>query len=596
MQKRIYREGKRDCIAKAAVPVGRSPKNGPRRPSRHGRCLAFLGNLWVLHAVVGCGTGDHTPGRIGDGGHAGGISIGDAAVGGAAPGLDPGRKDIHRLNSTEYNATVEDVLGTTLQPANGRWRGGELAGFDNIASVLGVDEAQYDRYFDAAQSLATEVVASEDLRARFVSCELSEPGCARSAIEAAGLRLFRRPLEPDEVATYQRVYDATRELGDTESAALTLTLQALLSSAEFLYRIELDPAPESTESHPLGAFELASRLSYFLWSSAPDDALQKAAADGSLAQQASLSLVVDRMLDDPKSERFVANFAGQWLGARQVPSHPASPKFYKWTSSVALSASQEMRLYFQDFLQSGRSWFEFPTADINYVDGQLSYFYGIPTTSNEFQRVEYHDDKRAGFFGLAGFLALSSFDRRTSPSRRGHWIAGNLLCAEPPPPPANVPKLDEGNEDAGAATLNVRQVLEVHRQNPGCAGCHALFDPYGLALEEYDPVGLYRSTYEDGTVVDASATLPPSDAYPEGQTFNGLEGLSHAVATDPRFGECLAQKLFTYGLGRPVTASDGPYLQRAQKEWLTAGQTPSIRRLIHALIASDAFRYRRGGG
>ncbi|HXK17540.1 MAG TPA: DUF1592 domain-containing protein, partial [Polyangiaceae bacterium] len=482
-----------------------------------GGCYSRLfGAVWLLQAALACKTVEALPHGGGDGGRAG--------AGGAATGLDPGRKDdMHRLSSTEYDATVQDVLGTALQPANASWRGGELAGFDNIASVLGVDEAQYDRYLSAAQALATELLASEKLRARFVPCKLGDSACAASNIAAAGLRLFRRPLEPDELQTYQRVYDGARALGDDETSALTLTLQALLSSAEFLYRIELDPEPESSAPHPLSAYELASRLSYFLWSSAPDDALLQAAADGSLSQPATLSVVVDRMLDDPKSERLITNFAGQWLGARQVPSHPAIPKFYQWSAAMGLSAGQEILLYFGDFLHSGRSWFEFPSADFNYIDGNLAYLYGIDVDqmgAGSFERVEYQDDKRAGFFGLAGFLAVTSLDRRTSPSRRGHWIASNLLCAEPPPPPPNVPMLDAGGEDGSPATLNVRQALEKHRTDPGCAGCHGLFDPYGLALEQYDAIGLYRSTYDDGTPVEASTTLP------DGRMFQGLDGLA----------------------------------------------------------------------
>ena len=565
-----------------------------------GRALLWAG-FWLFPAAFACSTGAQLP----NGGVAGAGSSGSS---GAAQALDPGRKDMHRLNSAEYNATVQDILGTTLQPANDSWRGGELAGFDNIASVLGVDETQYDRYFSAAQALATELIASQTLSARFVSCGLSDPACAQSGIAAAGLHLFRRPLSPDELGTYQGVYDAARALGDDESASLTLTLQALLSSAEFLYRIELDPQPASTAAHPLGSYELASRLSYFIWSSAPDDALLQAAADGSLTQPSTLSATVDRMLDDPKSQRFITNFAGQWLGARQVPSHPATPQFYQWDPVVALSASQEMLSYFGDFLQSGRSWFEFPTADINFVDGGLAYLYGIPTNLAGVEtpkRVEYHDDQRAGFFGLAGFLALTSLDRRTSPSKRGRWIAGNFLCAEPPPPPPNVPQLDAdpnadpdagADADAGVApALNVRQALEQHRANPMCAGCHALFDPYGLALEQYDAIGVYRTTYDDGTPIDASTMLPPSEAHPQGQAFQGLDGLSKAVAADPAFGDCLAKKMFTYGMGRITTPSDEPYFQQAEQQWLAAGQIPSIRRMIQALIATDAFRSRRGG-
>lgn len=239
---------------------------------------------------------------------AGGASpVGGTSSTGGGNVLDPGRKDMHRLNTVEYNATVGDVLGTTLQPATANWRGGELAGFDNVASVLGMDVAQYDRYFKASQTLATEVFASDALRARFVSCELDAPGCARTSIERGGLRLFRRPLDPEELATFERVYTDAIALGDPPLAALELVFHALLSSAEFLYRIELDPEPQSIAPHPLNAFELASRLSYFLWSSAPDDDLLRMAADGSLLEPATLSAAVDGMLGDPRSERFVSN-------------------------------------------------------------------------------------------------------------------------------------------------------------------------------------------------------------------------------------------------------------------------------------------------
>ena len=222
-------------------------------------------------------------------------------------------------------------------------------------------------------------MASDKLRARFVSCDLTDPACVTSSIERAGLRLVRRPLDPAELKTYRRVYESARALGEDEPAAFTLVLQTLLSSAEFLYRIELDPDPESTAGHPLGPFELASRLSYFLWSSAPDDGLLDAASNGSLLNAEVLSAAVDRMLADAKSERFVANFAGQWLGAREVLSHPVDPKFFQWSRPTAQAASQEILLYFSDFLRSGRSWFDFPAADVNFVDAALAYFYGIPS-------------------------------------------------------------------------------------------------------------------------------------------------------------------------------------------------------------------------
>jgi hypothetical protein len=526
-----------------------------------------------------------TPGGAGSG------SIG--GTGGSAPALDPGRKEgTHRLNSAEYNATVADVLGTPLQPATGSWLGGEHGDFDNMAFALGVDETQYGRYFEAAKALAAEVVAAPDQRARFVDCDPSEPACVRSSIEAAGLRLFRRPLSPEEVSTYARVHEKALALGDEPLAALELTFRALLSSAEFVFRIELDPDPTSTVAHPLTSFELASRLSYFLWSSAPDDPLLTLAASDSLQDPAVLANVVDGMLRDPRSKRFVDRFAGQWLDAWKVASHPVAPELYLWTKQVADAAGQEMIAYFEEFVTSDRSWFEFPVADVNFVEEWLSRFYGMPPTL-ERARVEYKGDRRAGFLGLAGFLAVSSYDRRTSPSLRGSWIAGRLLCEPPEPPKDTVPKLEDTGLDL--SKLNLRELLEQHSQAPSCRGCHALFDPYGFPLEEYDAIGQYRTTYPDGSLVDASATLPPSEEHPDGIPVAGLEDLSRAVAADPNLGKCVGKKLLTYGLGRPLSASDEPFLEQAQRDWLAAGQTPSLRRLIQALVATEAFRFRRGG-
>jgi hypothetical protein len=541
-------------------------------------------------AVAASASGGQTGGFAGAAGVAGG-SGGSAGSAGSTAVPDPGLKEMHQLNTAEYNATVADVLGTTFQPGNATWRSGELSGFDNMASVQGIDEAQYDRYFDAAITLTTEVFADPELRARFVACDAADPACVRTSLQTAGLRLFRRPLETDELITYERVHQQALALGDTPLAALELAFQALLSSAEFIYRIEFDPDPWSTDAHPLSPYELASRLSYFLWSSAPDERLLQAAANGSLSQPDTLLAETDRLFKDSKSERFISQFAGQWLGARRVLSHPVSPDLFYWNANVASAAGDEMLHYFADFARSERSWFEFPLADVNFVNDWLAAFYGMPSVQ-ELTRVEYQGDSRVGFFGLAGFLAITSYDRRTSPSLRGYWISSTMLCTEPGLPPPDVPKLP--GDDVDPTMLNVREVLEQHRQNPACVGCHSLFDHYGLALEEYDAVGLFRTTYPNGAMVNASAMLPPSDAHPEGLPFEGLSGLAAIVAADPQFGRCLAEKLLTYGLGRPVEASDEPHLERALQNWLVPDQAPSIRRLVHALVATEAFGFRRG--
>jgi hypothetical protein len=512
--------------------------------------------------------------------------------------IDPGTKGVHRLNTAEYNATVQDVLGTQLAPATVSWRGGELGGFDNMAAVLGVDADQYQRYFDAADQLAEDVFGKDNLRAKLVPCATQDdPACIKTIAENAGLRIFRRPLSAEEVTTYGKVYSAARAQGDDHDASAKLLVQALLSSAEFLYRVELDPTPGSAAKHPLNAYELASRLSYFLWSSAPDDQLLGAAANGSLTDDRVLSEAVSFMLGDPRSNRFVSNFAGQWLGARRVIDHPTSPEVYPaWSAQIAAAASEEMYLYFNEFLRSGRSWLDFMKADINFVNAPLAAFYGngMSAPASGTAKLENVNDGRSGFVGLVGFLAMSSPDRRTSPTLRGAWLLRNLMCTIPPDPPPNIPVLEAKGDDT--ASTNVRDVLEAHRSNPACAACHNLFDPFGLALEQFDGIGKFRTTYTDGSTIDPKTALVPSASYPAGLEMTGLSGAADAVTQNPEFATCISQKILTYSLGRLLVDTDQPYLALVNKEWLKQGDTPSVARLIQGLVKTETFRFRRGEG
>jgi hypothetical protein len=500
---------------------------------------------------------------------------------------DPGTKPIHRLNTAEYNATVADVLGARLQPATASWRGGEVHGFDNMAPVLGVDAVQYERYFVAAEALVSELLENPAMRDKLIPCAAADDAsCVRTTLDTAGLRIFRRPLADDERETYAKVYRAARALGDDHYASAGLMIRALLSSAEFLYRIEVDPDPTSSEKHPLNTYELASRLSYFLWSSAPDDKLLALAADESLADDAVLAETVVEMLADPKSERFVANFAGQWLGARRVVDHPTSPEVYPtWTPEIARAAANEIYSYFDEFLRSDRSWLEFLKADLNFVDPHLAGHYGIPAPASGAARIEHHSDERAGFFGLAGFLALTSMDRRTSPTLRGKWVLMNLMCTHPPDPPpgADIVEFEEEGENA---VQNIREALELHRSEPACANCHALFDPFGLALEQFDGVGRFRTTYPDGSVIDPKADL-------HGVPFSGLEGAAEIVTSQPEFGPCVTEKMLMYALGRPLTPGDRAHVERLADEWLGGEDVPTLARAIQGVVLTEVFRYRR---
>jgi hypothetical protein len=535
---------------------------------------------------TGTGTGASGPGTgTGPGTGAG------ASGPGTTPGVvNPGLSAMHRLNSAEYNASVLDALGTTLQPATENWRGGEIDGFDNIASVLGVDDTQVGLYVDAAEAISKDVFANAAARAKIVTCATTDNmTCVKSIIAATGLRVFRRPLTDAEQTTYAKVYTASRAQMLDHNGALQDVLWSLLSSAEFLYRMEFDNGVKT--QHLISGYELASRLSYFLWSSGPDDALL-ASAD-TLNTDAVIGTSVTRMLADPKSARLVQNFAGQWLGARKALAHPVAADIYPtWNADIATAASNEIYSYFDEFLRKDRPWTDFLTADFNFVNAGLAGFYGIPNiTGTAPQRVEYAGDKRAGFLSLVGFLAVSSVDRRSSPTLRGKWMLVNLLCSPPPSPPPGIPPLATGK---ATDTGSVRAVLEAHRAAPACSACHSVMDPFGLALEQYDGVGKFRTAYADGTAIDPSTSLPAGGAYPMGVAFSGLDGAASTVNANPKFKECIAEKLYTYGLGRSLTADDQTNTQAIATDWETTGAL-SISRLLNRLALSEPFRYRNPG-
>ena len=461
-------------------------------------------------------------------------------------------------------------------------------GFDNIAEVLGIDDVQYQRYLEASASLAEDVFGVQATRDRIVTCTTTDDlACVRSIIGASGLRVFRRPLAQEELHTYQRVYERARALGENHQGSLQQVLRALLSSAEFLYRIEIDPDPNSAGIHPVAPYELASRMSYFMWSSAPDDELLGSAADGSISDVANATAIVDRMLDDPKSERLVRNFVGQWLGARKVNAHAVSPELFpEWTPALASAMAEEMYQYVLEFFRQDRSWLDFLKADFNFVDGELARLYAMSAPSQGTSRVEVTNDNRSGFLGLGGFLALSSYDYRTAPTLRGRWILINLLCSPPRDPPPDVPTLDNQPGSAEASEQNVRVRLEEHRKNPVCNGCHSSMDPYGIALENFDAIGRFRASYKNGTPIDVSAVLP------DGTKLAGLRDVADFVSARPKFTACVTENLFTYSLGRGTGKTDEPYLTLIEQEWRK--ETPTLRRLVKSLVVADTFRLRRG--
>lgn len=563
----------------------------------------WSGSSWfslslLAFATAACGSsvdgdGKGQPGSGGSGqGSGGAVSIAGGPV--LEGDADPGRVPIHRLNNTEYNNTVRDLLGTSLRPASA-FLAEEGLNFDNTASALGMTSAQYEAYFKAASDLMTEAGKTPAELSPFMTCtptKAADP-CARQVIETFGAKVYRRPLETAEIDRAMKVFDSAmgRMLSGTD--ALLLSLRAMLSAANFLYRVEYDQNPTSLTPHVVSGYELASRLSYLTWSSMPDDALFAKAKDNSLLTSVALEAELTRMLADPKATAFIESFAGQWLDIRKLITHSVTPQvFNTYTPALSDAMLQEGYLWFQEFVNQDRPLSEWFTADFNYVNDALAQHYGMtaPGTGAQLTRVAITTDQRKGFFGLASFLTHTSFPSRTSPTLRGAWVLSELLCSPPPPPPNNVPKLDESAtpdemaEPAGAE--NVKQRLERHRSDPTCAACHRILDPIGLGLERYDGIGRYREAYGNGDAIDPAGMLP------DGTSFAGTDELGELIGKDPRFATCVASKLYTYALGRDIEAYDAASLTKLQAAWTGRGMT--IRNLMKEVVLSNAFRFRRG--
>lgn len=557
----------------------------------------------LLAAAVGACTGHigDAPG-VGPGAEPGSPGGGPPGPGGLPPGarppenpdgtpvveLDVNRVAIHRLNNTEYDNTMKDLLGVASTPAKGFIDDEKSLGFDNIAAALGMTDAQYEQYFNAADALVTEAFASESLRRRILTCTTTDAACARIIFTNFGRRAYRRPLAADELARLEKLRTDAAALGEDWTGSVAQVLKAMLSSVPFLYRVELDPDPSSLTAHALGGYELASRLSYLFWGTMPDDPLFEAAEKGTLQDVNGLSAQVDRLLRDARSSRFVASFAGQWLGMRDLSVHQADAAvFPAWNDSLRQAMVKEGLAYFGEFLGGARPMTEFFTADVNFVDANLARHYGVAPPSTAEGKVTATNDQRRGFLGLAGFLTLTSFSYRTAPTLRGKWVLENLLCQNIPMPPPDIPKLDgEDADPAAVQTENVRRRLEQHRRDPSCANCHKILDPIGLGLEHFDGVGEYRASYANGEAIDASGVLP------DGTAFAGLSQLTDVLSGDERLMECVSEKLMTYALSRKVVASDAPYLAQVRKEWEEAGL--GLAALLKRVVLSDTFRFRRG--
>jgi cytochrome c553 len=426
-------------------------------------------------------------------------------------------------------------------------------------------------------------------RRRIFACQPSTNGeekpCARKILSELGRKAFRRPVTSADLTPLMAFYDDGRNDG-TFDDGIEAALRAMLVSPEFLFRIERDPAAAAPGSvYRISDLELASRLSFFLWSSLPDEELLTVAERGKLKDSAVLLQQVGRMLDDPKSKAFVENFTGQWLLLRNIDLiKPDVEQFPTFDESLRRSFRRETEMLFSYILRQNRPATELIDANYTFLDARLAEFYGIPGVyGSRFRRVELTDANRGGLLGQGSILTATSYPTRTSVVLRGKWVLENLLGSPPPPPPPDVPALEL---HAKGRQLSVREAMEAHRANPVCASCHSRMDPIGFALENYDGIGAWRKV-ENGAPIDASGKLP------DGSQFTGPAGLKKLLLTGHRdeFVATFSEKLLTYALGRGVEASDRPALRQiirdADREKLT------VAALIRAIVQSPPFQMRR---
>jgi len=504
---------------------------------------------------------------------------------------DPGRVTLRRLNRTEYRNTIRDLTGVDYKPADD-FPGDDVGyGFDNIGDVLTLPPVLMEKYLRAAEEIVEQVWAKPELRKKVfpVTAPANQPGARRGVLrqnlEYFAKRAWRRPVTQTELNKLLSLVELARTNGDDPETGIKLALQAVLVSPHFLFRVEQDPEP-GQRIRALNDFEVATRLSYFLWSTMPDDELWTLAEKGKLLEQDVLEKQVRRMLQSARIRALAENFASQWLQVRNLASASPDPtQFPGFDDELRRAMYMEAVLFFETIAREDRSIADFLQADYTFVNERLAQHYGIPGVQGpEFRRVELRNGTRGGVVTLAGVLTVTSNPTRTSPVKRGKWVLENILGMPPPPPAPDAGELSEDPKVVESAPLRVR--LEQHRRNASCAVCHQRMDPLGLALENYDAIGAWRE--RDGKFpVDASAELP------DGTRFNGPQQLKEVLKTRIQdFRRCLTEKMLTYALGRGLEYYDKCTVDDIVKALAQKGDKFSV--LVLGIVKSDPFLKRRG--
>lgn len=508
--------------------------------------------------------------------------VSTAACGSA---VDPGYVGLRRLTRVEYNNTMRDLLGDTTQPASA---------FPNDDSVLATGSQVSALYFEKHESAAErliseawqrELAGKQPATARLMVCPL-KPGdtaCARMIVTSFARRAWRRPVTAAELEPYLALIAIPEKNGEDTTAGVRLALQGVLEAPEFMFRVETDTAagPRNLTAH-----ELAVRLSYMLWSTMPDQRLFELADNGTLTQPSVLAGELSRLLGDAKAAAFASGFVGHWLSLGSLASsQPDATLSGGFDEPLRQAMGAETVALFRAFLDGGSRFSDIMQADFTFVKDRLARHYGVALPSSaappaEVRRVSLPAGPRRGLLTHGGLLTMTSGPTNTSPVKRGKFVSTYLLCTKPPPPP---PGADTLPKEAGAAKTE-RERLAIHRANPQCAACHALMDPIGLGMENFDLVGRYRKAYADGTAIDPSGELQGAGKF---ATFEELRTL---LASDARVPGCVAQHLFVYAIGRELTSGDQCVNDAIMQKF---GASERFTDLLAALAGSPPFAQRR---
>ncbi|MDB4634377.1 DUF1592 domain-containing protein [Rubripirellula sp.] len=508
------------------------------------------------------------------------------------PGYEPAR----RLTHEEYNHTIRDLFGIDLRPADRFPRDlTASSGFANSANSLFLQPIILERYLGTAEqviqtAMPDHTATAESQKAREL---LLGSRSAAEAIASFARRAFRRPPGEKELTSLLRYYNeltgqqAASVRGEAVSyKALGQVFEVILVSPSFLFRNETDQGKQIGQAFQITDHELASRLSYFLWASMPDDQLSRAADAGTLSNPQVLADEVNRMLADPKAKTLGELFASQWLGFGALPYAPRDPIDNPWaTDSLVAAMQQESALFFSSLVAENQPIERLIDAKYTFVNEELARHYEMDGVRGpEMRRVSLESSPRSGILGQGSILAITSFPNRTSPVVRGNWILTELLGTPPPPPPPNVSQFDD--EVAEKRNLTQRQKLELHRNNPNCYACHSQIDPLGFALEQYDWFGRFKESRR-GREPDTRGALTG------GIEFRGLLGLQNALVNKRRdqLVEQVTRKMLTYALGRQLAYFDESAIKRIIQQ--VEDDDRRLQTLVHAIVTSDTFQMKQ---